>query len=592
MQKDGSMKSGGAYSNLRLISVRVLLLVYILICALTVLFSRNFFDDLLVNAKNPPLLQLLVYFTIPVVLLVFLAIYLISMIRDALKQRPGVRLQIRLFANFIIIVALAAAPVLLFTILSVSELARFWPQIKVEAALNEAKNLSVEVFSLQTEKFENYLRQANIDALMESYTAKDFVMQNSVAAVQDFSVSKGAYTSEKFAGDAKFKLAGPPALTHGFAVRELPRDTDVVRYVETKKSDVLRVISFALGDGFDASMQLINTESNRFESLKIILGNEKDPLLFFYIFVFLFPALLITVIIAITFTRGITQPIVDLSEATMQVAQGDFTIQILNHPKDELGALINNFNSMVQNLEKTQNALVRTEKISIWQTMAQQLAHEIKNPLTPIKLSAERVLRRYRAEPEKALEILESSMMGIIQEVESLSTLLNEFKTLSRPIEPSQSTTNIREAVEEIIAPYITSCPKVLFDTSRMYQSVNVKIDRKHLTQVINNLVINSLDAMKLEEESAPSSGKIEFRTDLVNKRQSKYCRLSIQDTGKGIDTESAEKVWTPYWTTKESGTGLGLPIVERIITDHGGGIWFNSAPGEGATFFVDLLLD
>jgi nitrogen fixation/metabolism regulation signal transduction histidine kinase len=239
---------------------------------------------------------------------------------------------------------------------------------------------------------------------------------------------------------------------------------------------------------------------------------------------------------------------------------------------------------MVQNLEKTRSELVRSEKQSIWQTMAQQLAHEIKNPLTPIKLTAERVLRRYRNEPEKTNEILEDSMMAIIQETESLAILLDEFKTLARPIEPSLSTTNIRDATEEIIMPYKTSWTKIRFDTSGMYSGVEVKMDRKRLSQVIGNLVINAIDAMDGE-------GTVEIRTSLVNKRNCKYCRLTIQDTGKGIDENAMEKVFTPYFTTKESGTGLGLPIVERIVNDHGGGIWFNSAIGVGTTFFVDILV-
>jgi signal transduction histidine kinase len=174
--------------------------------------------------------------------------------------------------------------------------------------------------------------------------------------------------------------------------------------------------------------------------------------------------------------------------------------------------------------------------------------------------------------------------MAIIQEVESLTTLLDEFKTLARPIEPSLSTTNIRDATEEIIMPYKTSWTNVRFDTSGMYSGVEVKMDRKRLSQVIGNLVINAIDAMNGE-------GLIEIRTDIVNKRNCRYCRLSIQDSGKGIDEDAAKKVFAPYFTTKESGTGLGLPIVERIVNDHGGGIWFNSAQGAGTTFFVDIPL-
>jgi nitrogen fixation/metabolism regulation signal transduction histidine kinase len=240
---------------------------------------------------------------------------------------------------------------------------------------------------------------------------------------------------------------------------------------------------------------------------------------------------------------------------------------------------------MVQNLEKSRDALLRAEKISVWQTMAQQLAHEIKNPLTPIKLSAERVLRRWRNKPEEVGEILESSMLAIIQEVEGLSTMLTEFRTLSRPTELSRSGTIIREQIEETMEIYRGGYPEVLFDIEHVGANISVKMEKRYLSQVLTNLIINGIDAMD-------NRGRLEIRTDLVKKRESRYCRLSIRDTGKGIAGQERAAVFTPYFTTKESGTGLGLPIVERIVNDHGGAIWFNSAEGMGTTFFIDLPLD
>jgi nitrogen fixation/metabolism regulation signal transduction histidine kinase len=292
-----------------------------------------------------------------------------------------------------------------------------------------------------------------------------------------------------------------------------------------------------------------------------------------------------TAIIAISFTRRVTQPLVELTEATRRVAEGDFSIQILARRGDELGVLIRSFNSMVQDLENSRAALVKSEKSSIWLNIAQQLAHEIKNPLTPIRLSAERVLRRWRNDPERIGEILEGSMLAILQEVEGLSILLNEFRTLSRPMEPSKAWTDFREAVEETISPYGSSHPGIRFDIEHVEAGVSVRIDKHRLGQVLTNLIVNAIDAMN-------GGGLIEIRTDLVQKRESRYCRVSFKDTGKGISDQNAPLVFTPYFTTKESGTGLGLPIVERIVNDHGGTIWFNSAEGAGTTFFIDLPID
>ena len=287
-------------------------------------------------------------------------------------------------------------------------------------------------------------------------------------------------------------------------------------------------------------------------------------------------------IIAISFTRRVTNPIVELTEATRRVAEGDFSIQILARRGDELGLLIRSFNAMVQDLEKSRAALVKAEKISIWQNMAQQLAHEIKNPLTPIKLSAERVLRRWSNEPEKINEIIEDSMLAIIQETEGLSNLLNEFRTFSRPMESSNSWTKVGDALAEVLNIYRGSYPEVLFDIEHTMGDITLKIDKNRFSQIVSNLLLNSIAAMD-------GRGFIEIRTDMVKKRDLQFCRLSIRDTGKGISKQDSEKVFIPYFTTKKSGTGLGLPIVERIVNDHGGVIWFNTAENAGTTFYTDL---
>jgi nitrogen fixation/metabolism regulation signal transduction histidine kinase len=346
------------------------------------------------------------------------------------------------------------------------------------------------------------------------------------------------------------------------------------------------VVSCGLGTGFDAAVENIENERVRFELIDSLSINLKALLVFFY-GVFFFPTLLMTVIIAISFTRRVSQPLMELTDATRRVAEGDFSIQIMVQPQDELGTLVRSFNTMVSDLKKTQDSLIRAEKISIWRTLAQQLAHEVKNPLTPIKLSAERVLRRWQNQPDRIGEIVETSMLAIIQEVEMLAIMVKEFQTLSRPMaEPSAQTwTSLQEAVEEAIAPYHSSHAAVNFDIQYVQGNMLVKMDKRHIIQVLTNLIINGIDAMD-------GAGQIEIRTDLVKKRESRYCRLSIRDSGRGIIKANYGNVFTPYFTTKESGTGLGLPIVERIVNDHGGAIWFNSAEGAGTTFFIDFPLD
>jgi nitrogen fixation/metabolism regulation signal transduction histidine kinase len=574
-----------------ILNVRGLIFIYALLCVLTVLFSRSFFSETLNEGKVPGRLNLVVFFTIPAVLMVFLGLAAAKLIEDIIARRPGIKFTARLLGYFIITVVFAAAPLTIVTGISINEIIRFWRSVPVDAAKTASQSFAVDNYSFHLKQFRDILDNTRWNALM-SQTAPQ-PLPADISSVQDFqknppnqaaeteAEAAGGWTEITFIGAEGGRLMQPPSETEGFITRELPRDTGYIRYVMLPARNRVRVVSYHLGRDFDWGMAAIEKQGERFNVINILRDNARILMLFYY-GVFFVPSLLMTVIIAISFTQRVTNPIVELTEATRRVAEGDFSIQILARRGDELGLLIRSFNAMVQDLEKSREALVKAEKISIWQNMAQQLAHEIKNPLTPIKLSAERVLRRWRNMPEQIGEIIEDSMMAIIQETEGLSTLLNEFRTLSKPIEPSQSWTAIREAVEEAISPYRSSYPEVQIITEHVGGDISVKIDKHRFIQILTNLLVNAIDAMN-------GKGHIEIRTDFIQKREIRFCRLSVKDSGKGIARQTIPQIFTPYYTTKESGTGLGLPIVERIVNDHGGSIWFNTAEGTGTTFFVDL---
>jgi len=475
---------------------------------------------------------------------------------------------------FTVIVIFSTTPITLITSTALNQVIKFWNSIESDSAIVAANSFVADNYSLHVEHFENILRQ-------NDFSRTGTRLPQNILAVQTFYIADETWIEANFTGDEKFSLPYPPSLESGFPVRELPRDMETIRFVQRPSQNISRVISYDLGNDFDWGKGALENQAEKFETINLLRENIRSLLLYYYI-VFLLPTLLMTVIIAISFTRRITHPIVELTEATRRVAEGNFSIQILSRRNDELGLLIRSFNAMVQDLEKSRAALVKNEKISIWQNMAQQLAHEIKNPLTPIKLSAERVLRRWQNEPERLGEIIESSMIAIIQETEGLSNLLNEFRTLSKPVEQSKSWTNLKEPIEEVINIYSSSYPAVNFNLEYIEPNLSLKIDKNRLLQILTNLVINAIDSMN-------GSGSIEIRTDPVKKREVNYCRISVKDSGKGINEEDSHFVFTPYFTTKDSGTGLGLPIVERIINDHGGAIWFDSAEGTGTTFYIDL---
>jgi len=587
--------------------VRILILIYAILCVLTYLFSRNFFIEILDHGQVPDRLNLIVFYTIPAVLLIFLGILFFQLLMDFIHKRSGSRLNARLIGYFAVIVIFSVAPITLMTNAAISEIIRFWHSIDASAATRSANSFIADNYSMHMERFENIIRQNDFSSgflrrrlPQDIVSVQIFQLEDSSAEASPYSETSGSgndpvnirnnpeWTESSFAGDEQFRLPVPPSVENGFTARALPRDSGTIRYVQRMSQNRVSVISYNLGSDFDTGRAALENQNIRFESINELRSNL-TPLLIYYYVVFFLPTLLMTAIISISFTRRITHPIIELTEATNRVAGGNFSIQILTRRNDELGTLIKSFNTMVQDLDESRALLLKNEKISIWQNMAQQLAHEVKNPLTPIKLSAERVLRRWQNDRENIGEILESSMMAIIKETEGLSILLNEFRTLSKPAETADllirsEKSNVKEPVDEAVNVYSSSYPSVKFDTEYIQADVYVKIDKYRLFQIITNVIINAVDAMD-------GSGLMEIRTDLVKKREIGYCRISFKDSGKGISIQENQSIFNPYFTTKESGTGLGLPIVERIVSDHGGTIWFDTAEGIGTTFYIDLPL-
>ncbi|MDR2150928.1 MAG: HAMP domain-containing protein [Spirochaetaceae bacterium] len=562
-----------------ILSIPVLLFIYLLLCILTTLFFRSFVSEILMPHTAPNSITLIVFLILPLMLFLFFAVTIVDLLKDIIVNHAALTFQMQLLVYFLITILFVIIPILIITALSISGLSRFWHTVSPQNDLEDIHNFALDVYSLHSERFKQIIYSTHLNSVESIAETPEHI-----GAIQDFVQNEqGAWETLRFIGKSYYRIANPVfGQQGGFLPRDIPRDIDTIRYA-VKVGTVQRIISYELGTGFDTAIAALEQEKKQFEIINTALSNA-GPLFFLYCLIFLSPIVLLTMLIAISFTRKLTQPLTELALVTQRLAEGDFSIHIISNRKDELGLLIRSFNSMVHALEESRHALLKTEKISLWQRMAAQLAHEIKNPLTPIKLSAERVLHRFRAAPERIDEILEEAMLAIIQEVDGLALMLSEFRTLSQPGEPSLTSTHIKELIEEIIKPYSSSYPEVKFSIENLVD-MTVHIDKRRLSQVLTNLIINAIDAMQ-------GTGTIEMRTDAIIRRSKQFCRFSIHDTGQGISSASERQIFIPYFTTKETGTGLGLPIVERIVHDHGGIIWFDSEEGVGTTFFVDMPAD
>ena len=284
--------------------------------------------------------------------------------------------------------------------------------------------------------------------------------------------------------------------------------------------------------------------------------------------------------------KGINTPIRSLVAGTEQISNGNLDYQVAVQTDDEFAILASAFNRMVSDLKARTEELRRAEKIAAWQDIAQKLAHEIKNPLTPIQLSAQRLQRRYRNNPDDLSELLERCTQTIITEVEGLRRLLDEFSVLAQMPAPELSTVDLRETLDATLALFDEFPNHIDCQINFPANLPTVTADADHLKRAFLNLINNALEAMSEEGEK---KGCLTIRA-FASTDQSKVF-VQFIDTGPGISLEVRPRLFTPHVSTKRDGMGLGLAIVKKVMTDLGGDIRLEDVQPDqsGATFTLSL---
>ncbi len=526
---------------------------------------------------------------LPAGLLAFLGIKVRSLVADLKARRYGSRLRLRLSLLFLLSVAAASAPQGLFLIRLATASQAASSSSAVREALSSGQDLALAWYDEELARLERAAERAagaapgtRAQALLGDLASVDPRME----AVEVF---RGGASAD-FAGPQADRLpSAPPAPAAGARGHLLPVSAaggaSLLRYAAPLPGTRdFAVLSLRLPSGLEEAASALGTAARSVSLLKDFSSRWAALVAVLYGFLAL-PLLIVAVMLGTAAADSIVEPLSSLDEATRRAAAGDFGARLIVKPGDEIGALVASFNRMLSEIEKSRDDDVRRGKIDAWKDIAQRLAHELKNPLTPIRLAAERVLRKWRTDPEAAADIVEPSMLAIVSEVEGMDSLLSDFRSFASLPEPQRDWTGLRDLVEDSVALYAASYPGISFDLAAIPGGMTLRVDRAAMKRAIGNLVANSIDAMG-------GSGRVEIGADLVKTAESRYCRLRIRDTGHGVRAEARDMIFVPYFTTKDSGTGLGLSIVERIVSQHGGAIRFESEEGAGTTFFVDLPLD
>jgi len=305
-------------------------------------------------------------------------------------------------------------------------------------------------------------------------------------------------------------------------------------------------------------------------------------------FIIMFGAVLLAAtIMGLLIARRTTRRVALLAGATRQVAGGDLDAHVPTRARDELGDLARAFNEMVQRLRASRERIAYLEKIGAWQQVARRLAHEIKNPLTPIQLAVQQLERKYPGGDE-AFDVLLADACDIIrEEVGGLRRLVVAFSGFAKLPEVQPEPLDVNSLIDDFLRSRSEMQERASVSWTPMEPAVTVRGDRMLIKHVLLNLVENAIQAA--EEQDALEGLEVAVSGQVME--GDGMLRLTVQDNGPGMPPDTAERAFEPYYTTKEHGTGLGLAIVKKIVLEHNGAIAVQSAPGQGTCFTLDLPL-
>ena len=314
------------------------------------------------------------------------------------------------------------------------------------------------------------------------------------------------------------------------------------------------------------------------EELNQTIFEFVSSLLSFYV-IFLLTAVLLVIIL----TKRISQPIVEIAQRLTNISLSNKNERLEWRMKDEVGILVDRYNNMIEELEDKAEKLKQSEREGAWRQMAKQVAHEIKNPLTPMKLSVQQLMRAHLAQPENTTENLKRVSATLIEQIEGLTKIANEFSNFANMPVGENAVFELNECLRSLYHLHSSTGNEGLnIELIIEERPILVFADKDQIMRVFQNLITNAIQSIPLGV-----MGKIEISL----KTENGDAVVEVKDNGSGIPPGIREMVFFPNFTTKSSGTGLGLAICKNIVVAAGGKIDFDTEEGKGTIFTVRLPL-
>ena len=291
--------------------------------------------------------------------------------------------------------------------------------------------------------------------------------------------------------------------------------------------------------------------------------------------------ILLAIVFSLWIAARVSRPVEELARAAEEVAGGRWDARVPVRGRDEVAVLARSFNHMTEELTNQRERLVQSERVAAWRELARRLAHELKNPLFPLQLTVENLVRARQLPAAEFDEVFSESTQTLSMEIANLKKIIGRFSDFSKMPKPELERIDARDLVERIRALYATTSeegPMIRLETVVDDRPMPLMVDPELLHRALSNLVLNAKDAM-------PDGGTV---TVSAHPREDAI-EIRVADTGQGLTQEECQRLFTPYYTTKQHGTGLGLAIVQSVIADHAGTISVESCEGKGAIFVITL---
>ena len=351
------------------------------------------------------------------------------------------------------------------------------------------------------------------------------------------------------------------------------QQTGAILYLSDRREDSVSATAFPLRNEFGRVLAVLTVALSRAE---MVQAEQHIRAIAYGVAT---AGILLSIVMSLWIAARVSRPIEQLARAAEEVASGNWETQVSERGHDELTILAESFNHMTSQLASQRDRLVQTERVAAWRELARRLAHELKNPLFPLQLTVENLVLARELPPEEFDEIFRESTQTLGMEIANLKTIIGRFSDFSKMPKPELERIDAKDVIERVRTLYGTGTLNGLhFEVQVAGEPMPLDADPELLHRALSNLVLNARDAM-------PDGGTVTLSARPLGDQ----VEMRVSDTGQGLTPEECQRLFTPYYTTRQHGTGLGLAIVQSVITDHNGKIAVESRAGEGATFIILL---